>query len=971
MKTLDRSFLRFGGQTLIALTVVFMISTADGSSLTARDTRELPEFNATPVETDWLVRPIEREAGVFRTDNSDEIVLSNGLVSRTFRLAPNAATIAFDNLMTGEAMLRGVKPEAIVEIDGVRFEVGGLTGQPNYAYLAPEWIETLKKTPNSFEFVGFEVGEPRERFGWKRVRHHAPDAVWPPKGVHLRMNYRLGDASASVLSGGLQASELGRDVLLADGFKQLDKAWTVHASKTHPRSSFINEGKVGEIYTPANTAVFVEHKLPAGARIVEATIDVGTDRSASWGPGIALIWPERTIKFNLRPGGNSYDSAAMFGVWDGQRENPKAGGRLKLDISKPWTLRLRVEDDAVYCEAKPTVGDWRTYETIKLDMPLGNPLAVRVGKLDVSGGGKDHGTPGDLVRLHIQGCAAYSALNEAVLVKLEQRLDQLHKLSVSVHYELYDGIPCLSKWITMHNGGERAVTINRFTSEILAAVEYSSHVEDRGVPFPRPNLHVQTDYAFAAMTHHNACRLSVHWVSDPDYKTQVNYLRRNPCLLEVRPPLGPAEVLKIGETFESFRAFELAFDSTERERNGLAVRRMHRVIAPWLTENPLMMHVRYADWDTVKNAIDQCAAVGFEMVILTFGSGFNIEDDSDEYLAEMKQYADYAKSKGIEIGGYSLLASRRVGGGHDVVMPPGQRPTFGNSPCLQSEWGHEYFRKLYQFYEKTGFALLEHDGSYPGDPCTATQHPGHCGYEDSRWKQWRMITDFCKWCRVNGIYLNVPDFYYLSGSNKCGMGYREVNWSLPRAQQVIHTRQNIFDGTWEKTPSMGWMFVPLTQYHGGGAAAAIEPLKDHLDHYELMLTGNLTHGVQACYRGPRLYDSEETQQLVKHWVAWYKKYRDILESDLIHGRRADGRDLDWMLHVNPKLPHQGMLVVFNPLERELSRALHVNLYYTGLTDTARIREQEGKFATYKLDREYEITIPVTVPPRGMTWFVIE
>ena len=86
------------------------------------------------------------------------------------------------------------------------------------------------------------------------------------------------------------------------------------------------------------------------------------------------------------------------------------------------------------------------------------------------------------------------------------------------------------------------------------------------------------------------------------------------------------------------------------------------------------------------------------------------------------------------------------------------------------------------------------------------------------------------------------------------MGYREVNWSLPREQQVIHTRQNIYDGTWQKAPSMGWMFVPLTEYQGGGAAATIEPLDQHLDHYQRMLDSNLALGVQACYRGPRLFD---------------------------------------------------------------------------------------------------------------------
>ena len=217
----------------------------------------------------------------------------------------------------------------------------------------------------------------------------------------------------------------------------------------------------------------------------------------------------------------------------------------------------------------------------------------------------------------------------------------------------------------------------------------------------------------------------------------------------------------------------------------------------------------------------------------------------------------------------------------------------------------------------------------------------------------------------------MPDFYYLSGSTKNGMGYREVNWSLPRAQQVIHTRQNIYDGTWQKTPSMGWMFVPLTQYHGGGAAATIEPLDKHLDHYERMVTSNLALGVQACYRGPRLYDTNRTKAMVKRWVEWFKAYRDILESDVIHGRRADGRDLDWMLHVNPRLKRKGMLVVFNPLTEAREKTLRVNLYYTGLTKTARVSEKGGAAKEYALDRNYCIDLPVRVEPEAMTWLVIE
>ena len=55
---------------------------------------------------------------------------------------------------------------------------------------------------------------------------------------------------------------------------------------------------------------------------------------------------------------------------------------------------------------------------------------------------------------------------------------------------------------------------------------------------------------------------------------------------------------------------------------------------------------------------------------------------------------------------------------------------------------------------------------------------------------------------------------------------------------------------WTKPQTAGWMFVPLTEYHGGGAAATIEPLREHLDAYESHLANTLGAGVQACWRGP-------------------------------------------------------------------------------------------------------------------------
>lgn len=696
---------------------------------------------AIPPKRDWLISKIDARAGVCRGAHPGEIELSNALIRRAWRLEPDAASIALDNLSTGAALLRGVKPEAEVKLDGEVYKIGGLVGQPDYAYLRTEWLDRMTADPTAFHFAGFETGAPVARMEWKRVRR-AENVPWPPLGASLALRFE------------------------------------------HPA-----------------------HK------------------------GIAVL----------------------------------------------------------------------------------------------------------------------------------------------VHYEMYDGLPVLAKWIEVQNRSDKPVRVDAFTSEILAAVEYESIVES-GSTVENPYIQVETDYSFVA-THPRSSGTNIaHWVPDRQYTTQVNYRLDAPLLLETRPPIGPAATVQPGGDFASFRIFELVHDSTERERRGLALRRMYRVLAPWVTENPILMHVRNADPAAVRLAIDQCAAAGFEMVIMSFGSGFNIESEDPAYLARIKELVDYGKSKGVELGGYSLLASRKISPTDDVINPQTGATggaIFGNSPCLGSRWGQEYFRKVMSFIEKTGISVLEHDGSYPGDVCASKSHPGHHGLEDSQWTQWKQITEFYAWCRARGVYLNVPDWYFLAGSNKTGMGYRETNWSLPRERQIMLGRQNIYDGTWEKTPSMGWMFVPLVQYHGGGAEATLEPLHDHLDAYGAHLSQNFAAGVQACYRGPRLYDTEETKTLVQSWVDFYKRHRAILDSDLIHVRRPDGRDLDVILHVNPQLPEKGLAVVYNPLSKEMRETITLPLYYTGLTNAVRIREQDGTPRRYVLDRAYRVEVPVKVPAGGMTWLIVE
>lgn len=897
----------------------------------------LSTTTASAIAPDWLIDSSPYRASIVERDGS--VILDNGLIRRTIRTQNGCATVAFENLMTGEQLLRAVRPEAIVQIDGRTFPVGGLTGQPIENYLNPAWLAKMSPEPGAFLFSGLEIGETKARFPWMKRKEWMPrDLPWPPPGVSLTLRFRAPE-------GGISGDSRPRKVLWSDDFQKLDAEWKPFYSQASDRTSFQNEGKVGELYALPHTFAYVERKLPEGVKVVQCKLDPGTMQGASWGPGIVLVYPDTTVKFNLR-----IDHQA-FGVSDAD-----VG---KIEKGKAYVLRMLIQPDVVDCEASLDGNVWNKIGSVKVQ---GEPTAVRLGKTDLRGGASDYAAKamGEMGRCRYQD---FQLLGEVI----QSESKPLADVEVDVHYEIYDGIPLLSKWIVVRNPGSREVRLQSFVAEKLALTEAESSVEFN----PRweyPGLHVETDYAFQSMSYKGA-NAAVHWRSDSTYETQVNYDKKTPCLLECSPPLGPDQIIRSGDSWESFRIFELAYDSKDRERNMLALRRMYRTIAPWVTENPILMHVRSADPTAVRLAIDQCHEVGFEMVIMTFGSGFNYESRDPKYQQSIKELADYGKSKGVALGGYSLLASRGAGVSSDNTQ--GSPARYGVMPCLGARWGIDYLEQLKSFMDNTGLAVLEHDGSYPGDCCAATTHPGHRGLDDSQWVQWRAITDLYKSCRAKGSYLNIPDWYFLTGGNKTGMGYRETNWSLPREYQEIIERQNIFDGTWEKTPSMGWMMVPLTEYHGGGPAATIEPLKDHLPHYDQRMANLFGAGVQACYRGPRLYDTEETKLQVKKWVDFYKSHREILDSDIIHLRRADGRDLDYILHVNPKIDEKGLLMVYNPLPVAVSKTLTIPLYYTGLTTTARVQERTDESKSFTLDRQYNIELPVTIPAQGYSWFVIE
>ncbi len=700
----------------------------------------LPLFST--AQTDWLIQPIQQKANINIQDNYIE--LNNGLAKRIFYIGPNLACIDYTNLSNGQQLLRSIEPEARVVMDGQMYNIGGLIGQTEKAYLIKGSEKKLLSDKNAFQFKGYHIDTIAHYIQWKST------------------------------------------------------------------------------------------------------------------------------------------------TWNSNKKQAK-GKSIRFDFIAP----------------------------------------------------NNH----------------------------------LSNLTISVHYNLYDGIPLITKWIEIKNNGEQKVKINRVVNEVLGLVEEESAVVGKPEVMKKQHgIYVETNYAFNNAMRYDISDQTTHWKIDSSYTSQVNYNYETPCLLEIYPERAPGIELAKGETFTSVRTNELLMDSYDRQRRGLMLRKMYRTIAPWTTQNPIFMHLVSKNDEEVKAAIDQCVATGYEAVILSFGSHLNMEDSSQKNIIKWKTLADYAHQKNILLGGYSLFSSRRISDADDVIDIKTGKPGgafFGNAPCFGSRWGLAYRDKIKYFFKQTGFDIWENDGPYPGDVCASTVHPGHKGYDDSQWRQMEIQKDLYKWLNERGVYINAPDWYFLDGTHKIAVGYREVNFSLSRAQQKIINRQNIHDGTIEKTPSMGWGFVPLTKYQGGGEDAVLEPLQDHLEDYEQLMMQYYGAGVQACYRGPRLYDTDKTRVKVQSVIDWYKKYRSILNADMIQLRRADGRDWDGWLHVDPALPQKGLMMLFNPTNETITRTIQLPLYYTGLKDKATIAAKGNTSTIYTMNRAYETSFSFTLAPGAYEWFTIE
>lgn len=587
--------------------------------------------------------------------------------------------------------------------------------------------------------------------------------------------------------------------------------------------------------------------------------------------------------------------------------------------------------------------------------------------------------------------------------------ESLGDMQVKVRYDVYKGIAVLSKVATLiNNSGEEV------------RVTYMACDQMNVNPVQKEMLYVESNYNGGGDMNQYR-NLSYSWSGDT---------------ISVAFDMGPDWPVASGKTMDSFRAYELLHSVTYDEWKLVEVKNMYSIVAPWTNDNPLSFDLLADDSESIRNAVDHCAAIGFDTINQSFGSGINVESTNEAYLQQHKEDYAYAHSKGIEIGGYTLACVEDYAPVEDnwAVNGPGSGSAYR---CLYSEWSEQYWENIHNFYEVTEGDFLAVDGPYHFYTCNVdnaseevkAEHKYHT-YENSRYAQWLTSTkeNFAEF-RDQGVALNLPDWMYLCGGNKAGIGYEEVGWSQPREEQLLISRIYNYNGTFIKNPSMGWSFIPIEVYHGGGTAAQFEPLNQNLKDYEWALAESIASGVRPTFRGKRLFDTEETKNIVKYWVDIDDRYSALLNSNTIHflkpeqdpekPTRTTGIDGIMQAFNDPNSTEKAFIMLFNQTDTARTETITIPVYFTGLTDleeppcpvpyshpqdltipfygtwppvksiggesdthyewpeaTATDNQislyQEGKLdtkANYTIDSNGNIQMTITIPAMSFTWFV--
>ena len=359
-------------------------------------------------------------------------------------------------------------------------------------------------------------------------------------------------------------------------------------------------------------------------------------------------------------------------------------------------------------------------------------------------------------------------------------------LRVTVHTQMYDGIPALSRWLTVGvapGSAAPAPVVSQCSMELLH-VFWNLRARLHAETAYMPSLGIENSFEGAGYypkgypaNFSSLVSAPVNlWVFDEQLsgpfgdgginKEMQDFVAvgMNETMLDVSYPFGPGLNLS-GAPLETFRVHMILHEDEVLDRQALARKRMLRTVAPQVGMDLLPKLLVEADSTSVRAGADMAAAAGFRSLHMK-DPGIDL---APEHVALVAADVAYVHSKGLGCSFYICLQQPPNMTAADHVIDPDTGEAQGIA-CFATAFHRAFRAKIEAFVQATGFDFIDTDCPYEHSACASTEHE-HAGLVDSQYAQFTANVGWYASLPTapnnlsltgSGIIVSCPDPYELS-----------------------------------------------------------------------------------------------------------------------------------------------------------------------------------------------------------------
>jgi ketol-acid reductoisomerase len=124
-----------------------------------------------------------------------------------------------------------------------------------------------------------------------------------------------------------------------------------------------------------------------------------------------------------------------------------------------------------------------------------------------------------------------------------------------------------------------------------------------------------------------------------------------------------------------------------------------------------------------------------------------------------------------------------------------------------------------------------------------------------------------------------------------------------------------------------------------------------------------------------LWQNNASQAIFLRWMAVFDTNRAVLNGDIVHVKRPDGRNWDAMMHVLPTAAPgapRGFAIFYNPTASATNLSTALGVYYCGFEPGATVRAEydDGSVEQLQQDAGFSVRVRRAIPARGYTYAIL-